>query len=152
MKHLKLLGIVLGLMALVMVPAHAQSKYGTKEEAKALVERAVAAVKENPEAAFAKFNDPNGGFKDRDLYIFVVDSKGITRAHGGKPILVGKSAAEMKDANGFPFIQALVDLKEPGWVNYKWPDANDGNKVKDKQSYGVKVGDYTVGCGYYVTP
>ena len=43
--------------------------YGTSEEAKTLLERAVAAVKQNKARALDMFNKGEGGFKDRDLYV-----------------------------------------------------------------------------------
>ena len=42
--------------------------FGTAEEAKAMLEKAVAAVKENKAKALDMFNKGEGGFKDRDLY------------------------------------------------------------------------------------
>jgi hypothetical protein len=44
-------------------------QYGTPEEAKAMLERAVAAVKEDKAKALDMFNKGEGGFKDRDLYV-----------------------------------------------------------------------------------
>jgi cytochrome c len=38
-----------------------------------MLERAVAELKTNEAAALAKFNDPNGGFGDRDLYVYCFD-------------------------------------------------------------------------------
>ena len=46
-------------------------RFGTEEEAKAMLERAVAAVKEDKAKALDMFNKGEGGFKDRDLYVFV---------------------------------------------------------------------------------
>ena len=44
---------------------------GTAVEAKAMLERAVAALKSNEAAALAEFNDKNNKqFHDRDLYVF----------------------------------------------------------------------------------
>src|SRR5262245_48712605 len=62
--------------------------YGTAEEAKAMLERAVAAVKENKAKALDMFNKGEGGFKDRDLYVYCANaSDGIFTAH---PMLKGK--------------------------------------------------------------
>ena len=44
-------------------------QYGTPEEAKAMLEKAVAAVKEDKAKALDMFNKGEGGFKDRDLYV-----------------------------------------------------------------------------------
>src|SRR5262249_40692185 len=43
---------------------------GSAAEAKALLNRAIVEVKTDVPAALAKFNDPNGSFRDRDLYVF----------------------------------------------------------------------------------
>ena len=44
------------------------TQYGTAEEAKAMLEKAVAAVKENKAKALDMFNKGEGDFKDRYLY------------------------------------------------------------------------------------
>jgi hypothetical protein len=45
----------------------AAAEFGTAEEAKAMLERAVAAVKEDKAKALDMFNKGEGGFRDRDL-------------------------------------------------------------------------------------
>ena len=45
------------------------AEYGTAEEAKAMLERAVAALKEDEAKALQMFSKGEGGFKDRDLYV-----------------------------------------------------------------------------------
>src|SRR6476659_6356264 len=56
--------------------------FGTAEEAKAMLERAVAAVKEDKAKALDMFNKGEGGSKDRDLYVFCANaSDGIITAH-----------------------------------------------------------------------
>ena len=47
-----------------------QSQLGTAAEAKALLEKAVAAVKADKAKALDMFAKGDGGFKDRDLYPF----------------------------------------------------------------------------------
>ena len=55
--------------------------FGSAEEAKAMLERAVAAVKEDKAKALDMFNNGEGGFKDRDLYVFCANaSDGIITA------------------------------------------------------------------------
>ena len=48
--------------------AHA-AQYGTADEARAMLDKAVAAVKQNKIKALDMFNKGEGGFKDRDLYV-----------------------------------------------------------------------------------
>ena len=149
MKFLKLACLLLGLAAFTSMPALADSTHGTKEEAKAMADKAAALVKQDPESAFKKFQEKDGGFIDRDLYVFVFDKDGNFKAHGAKPVLVGKGGLAMKDVSGFPFVKAFLEVKETGWVDYKWPDGTDNGKIKDKSTYVIKVGEYTLGVGYF---
>ena len=57
------------------------SEFGTAEEARAMLERVVAAVKLDKAAALADINKGAGGFKDRDLYPFCGGPDGMTTAH-----------------------------------------------------------------------
>ena len=64
--------------------------YGTAEEAKAMLERAVAAVKEDKAKALVMFNNGEGGFKDRDLLCLVRQRLG--RHHNGASNAFGPTA------------------------------------------------------------
>jgi hypothetical protein len=69
-------------------------QYGTAEEAKALLEKAVAAVKQDKAKALDMFNKGEGGFKDRDLYVSCANaSDGIVTAH---PYLKGEQLKDIK--------------------------------------------------------
>jgi hypothetical protein len=58
------------ILALSTTASVAVADFGTAEEAKAMLERAVAAVKEDKAKALDMFNKGEGGFKDRDLYVW----------------------------------------------------------------------------------
>lgn len=82
-------------ITLTMSAAFAQ-QFGTAAEAKAMAEKAMAEMKANPTAAMAKFNDPSGGFKDRDLYVFCFNlDTGKFDAHANKA-LVGTDVRSLK--------------------------------------------------------
>ena len=72
--------------------AFAQAPSGTAAEAKALLEKAVVAVKADPKKAIEDFNNPNGSFRDRDLYVLCAVARRIqhrvTSEHGseGNPL------------------------------------------------------------------
>lgn len=149
MKFLKLACLLIGFAVFTAPPAQGYASHGTKEEAQAMAEKAAARVKENPDEAFKKFQEKDGGYIDRDLYVFVFDQDGNFRAHGAKPVLTGKGGLAMKDSDGYPFVKALLDVKDTGWVDYKWPDITDNGKIKDKSTYVIKIGDYTIGVGYF---
>ena len=55
-------------------PGMAAGDTGTAEEAKAMLERAVAAIETDEAAALAAFTAGDEGFKDRDLYVFCGDA------------------------------------------------------------------------------
>ncbi|MDD3183027.1 MAG: cache domain-containing protein [Alphaproteobacteria bacterium] len=149
MKFLKIACLIIGLASLAPSPVFADATHGSKEEAKTMAEKAAVLVKANPEDAFKKFQEKDGGFIDRDLYVFVFDRGGNFKAHGAKPVLVGKGGLAMKDVSGFPFVKAFLEVKDTAWVNYKWPDVMDNGKIKDKDTYVIKVGEYTLGVGYF---
>ncbi len=125
---------------------------GTADEAKTLVGKGVAFIKANgKDKAFAEFTNSKGKFIDRDLYIFVVDLKGITLAHGGNEKLVGKELSGLKDADGRFFIKEFIEVaktKGSGWVDYKWVNPVT-KKIEGKSTYIQKVDDYFLGCGIY---
>ena len=81
------------------------ASFGTAEEAKAMLEKAVAAVKENRAKALDMFNKGEGGFKDRDLYVYCANaSDGIFTAH---PTLKGKQLRDIKGKHGAPLGERL---------------------------------------------
>ena len=63
--------VVVYIALLVLAAASTQAaQYGTAEEAKAMLDRAVAAVKEDKAKALDMFNRGEGGFKDRRRHCF----------------------------------------------------------------------------------
>ena len=48
--------------------------FGTAEEAKAMLQKAVAAVKQDKAKALDMFQKGEGGFKDRDRYVFCANA------------------------------------------------------------------------------
>ncbi|WP_299439469.1 cache domain-containing protein [uncultured Rhodospira sp.] len=119
----------------------------TKEEAKAMAEDAAAYYEEHGEAAFDVFT--NGDmFKDRDLYVFMMDLKGTMVAHGQNPSLIGRDTIGLRDPSGKAFIQEFVAVEDKAWVSYQWQNPTTGG-VDDKVSYIINVGDYVLGVGAY---
>ena len=100
------LAVAVGQAALLVVftptsdPA-AQAQFGTEKEAKAMLEKAVTALKENKEKALEMFNKGEGGFKDRDLYVWCANaSDGIVTA---QPYMNrGKQLRDIKGKHGAP--------------------------------------------------
>jgi len=125
---------------------------GTPREARTLFEQAVKYMETNgPERAFAAFNDRKGEFVRKDLYVFVIDDKGVYHASGAAPeALVGLTVLNTTDAAGNPLFREMIDTTratQEGTVRYMWLNRVT-NKVEPKVSYVRKVGTYVVGVGY----
>lgn len=123
--------------------------FGTAEEAKAMLERAVAAVKEDKAKALDMFNNGEGGFKDRDLYVWCANaSDGIVTAH---PVLKGKQLRDIKGKHGAPFGETIMQNATEGTIKettYWWPRPG-ADEPFEKETFYTKVGDQICGVGYY---
>ena len=148
---LKKVMVMIVLCLFVVAAASAQQK-GTPEEAKQLVEKAVAYVKANgEEKALKEFNNPKGEFFKGDLYIFAFDPKGILLANPNLPKLVGTNVYNSPDSKGKLHRKEMVDLansKGSGWVDYYQLNPVT-KKDEPKISYVQKVGNLILGCGAY---
>ena len=125
---------------------------GTPEEAKAMLERAVAAVNADEAAALKAFTAGTEGFKDRDLYVFCGDAAdGLTTAHGANSALIGQSMRDIKDKAGKAIGEEFYAVATEGKFNvveYVWPRPGETEPVQ-KASYVTKVADQVCGVGYY---
>jgi len=123
---------------------------GTADEAKALLARAAAAVKTDEAGALAKFDAPNGGYRDRDLYVFCFDRKSGTIL-AGQPATKGKDVRTYVDSTGKRFGQEMFANVRDGditIVDYMFPKPNSIVPVA-KQSFIEGLGDIACGVGYY---
>ena len=142
-KHL-----VVALGAVFLAGAAQAADYGTAAEAKAMLDKATAAVKSNKTAALASFSKGEAGFKDRDLYPFCGGPDGNFTAH---PTLLGKSMRELKDKNGKAIGEEMYKVAQEGKtgeVTYMWPRPGATEPVQ-KITYVTKVSDQVCGVGYY---
>ena len=132
--------------------ATAAGDTGTAEEAKAMLERAVAAIKEDEKAALSAFTEGSEGFKDRDLYVFCGDAAdGTMTAHGANSALVGQSLRDIKDKAGKPIgeeFYAVATAGEFNVVEYVWPRPGE-TEPSPKASYVTKANGQICGVGYY---
>jgi cytochrome c len=125
---------------------------GSAAEAKALLEKAVAALKSNQADALAKFPKADGGFRDRDLYVYCFNTAdGKFTAHVNAA-LMGTDIRALKDAkDGAPLGQKIFDSVKEGsfaTVAYNFPKPG-GTEAVPKEAYVTKVGDQGCGVGYY---
>ena len=108
-KKLLLLATMVG--ALTTSAAWAAGEFGTADEAKAMLNKAAAAVKADKAAALAQFAKGEGGFKDRDLYPFCGGPDGTFTAH---PTLTGKSLKDLKDKSGKALGEEIYSTAKEG--------------------------------------
>lgn len=147
MKRLVMLVALVTLLLSTTSPVLAGS-FGTAEEAKALLEKAVTAIKANKAEALNQFIKGEGGFKDRDLYPFCGGPDGNFTAH---PSLVGKSLKGLKDKAGKALgedIYATAKEGAIGQVSYMWARPGSTEPVQ-KVSFVTKVDDQVCAVGYY---
>ncbi|MEO8249879.1 MAG: cache domain-containing protein [Burkholderiales bacterium] len=147
MKFTILAPAAIALVAAISAPVHA-ADFGTSDEAKAMLEKSVAAVKKDKAAALTAMTKGEAGFKDRDLYPFCGGPDGNFTAH---PTLVGKSMKDLKDKTGKPIGEEFYANAKEGSVAsvpYMWPRPGSDTPVQ-KVSYVTKVGDQVCAVGYY---
>jgi cytochrome c len=147
MKYLLSL-LVIG-SALLLAPVAQAAGQATPDEAKAMAIKAAEYLKSaGPEKAFSEFDAKDGTWHDRDLYVNVIDSKGVMVAHGTNSGLIGRSVLELKDPEGKSFNHDIVAITDAGWITFKW--LNPVTKaIEPKTAYYIRVNDYLVGVGAY---
>lgn len=146
----KILTILMAaLLNLSLLGAASAADFGSKDEAKAMTEKAVAFFNANgKDKAFAAFNNGSDGFKDRDLYLFVYDKDGVCVSHGANPQMIGKNLLPLKDADGKELIKEIVAVAKTAWVDFKWRNPQT-QEVMQKSSYIIHDGDFWFGVGAY---
>jgi hypothetical protein len=129
---------------------------GTAEEARAMLVKAIAAVKADRDVAISMFQKGEGGFRDRDLYPFcfrLSDGKGVAT-----PVAVsaGTDIRTLKDSTGKDIgtdLYLTAKQKPEGeifeGVTYRFPKPGTTAPEFTKTSFGVKVADLVCGVGYY---
>lgn len=124
---------------------------GTADEAKALLEKAVAAIKVDEKKAIEEFNDPKGAFRDRDLYVFCAAAPTYNFTAHAKPELRGTPLAALVDKTGKKLGEAIITTAAEGKigeVDYMFPRPG-GTEPVQKVTFVTKTGGEICGVGYY---
>jgi methyl-accepting chemotaxis protein len=123
-------------------------RQGSADEAMALVERAVAHIGEvGRQRAMQDFQDPEGPFQDRDLYIVAMDRHGSFAAHGAQPELMGENVG---DPNRLTLFWSAADAGG-GWVEYEALNPLTGHQTAKEAWVKQATEDTLVSCGVYHT-
>src|SRR5664279_1734696 len=124
----------------------------TKDDAIAMVKKAVAAIKaDGPEKAYAAISTPAGQFVDGEIYVVVSDFEGVTVAHATNPKLIGKNMMEAQDVDGKFFAKdmtALAQKQASFWYDYKFANPVT-KKIQVKDFYCEVLSSTRVCAGVY---
>jgi single cache domain-containing protein len=157
MRMHSLMIAVASMTVLLLSPTAFAQTSGTADEAKAMLMKAVAAVKADKAKALDMFNKGEGGFLDRDLYPFcfnISDGKAVAIGNPNAKQLLGQDARTIKDVNGKAvgleqFAAAQKPEGEITEVSYMFPRPGADKTPVPKVSFTTKVGDLVCGVGYY---
>lgn len=126
-------------------------EFATKDEAKAIVVKAVKAIGADKDGTFKEITGKDAKWVDRDLYPMVYDMNGKCVAHGQNAKQVGKELIDVVDPDGKEFVKervALAKSKGKFWQDYKFRDPVS-KKVLPKEAYCEKASDVIVCAGVY---
>ena len=139
--------------SLAFVTGASAQEHGTRDEAKAMTEAAIAHLKKvGNDKAFEDFTKDKANWNKKDLYVFLLDTDGAIKAHGANEKLVGKNLLNLKDQNGKEFVKEFVAVvgKGEGWVDYDWAHPVS-KKVEGKATFIKRVAgtNLAVAVGVY---
>jgi len=122
----------------------------THEQAKELVRRGHAFVKQHGQVAAAReFNDERSlRFRDGALSLFLFDMDGVCLAYGENSQLVGRNLYDMQDEEGAYFVREILEraLTGGGWVSAKLRNLFQSIYVEVVEIGGQR---FAVGSGFY---
>ncbi len=128
------------------------AEWATKDEAQAMVRKAVVFIKEQgPDKAYPEITNRAGRFIDRDLYVVVYQLDGKVLAHGANAKLVGKDLSDAQDVDGKYYVKERIELAHKQtsfWQDYKFVNPVS-KKIEPKEMYCEKLGETAVCGGVY---
>jgi len=158
MMHKLMIASASAALLVLSTHAFAQQSGGTADEAKAMLMTAVAAVKADKAKALEMFNAGEGGFRDRDLYVFcnnLSDGKVVAVGNPNAKQLIGTDARTAEDSTGKVFgAEIYAAMQKPKGeiteVSYMFPRPGADKTPVQKVSLVTRVSD-DLGCGvgYY---
>jgi hypothetical protein len=143
--------------AMVLTLSATAFAQGTASEARTMLDKAVVAVKADKAKTLDTINKGEGGFLDRDLYVFcfnIGDGKAVANGSTNPAArkTIGVDVRTLKDATGKVFGQDLYDAAKEGQiaeVSCMFPKPGADMTPVAKISLVTRVGDLGCGVGYY---
>ncbi|MGH8211355.1 MAG: cache domain-containing protein [Steroidobacteraceae bacterium] len=150
----KLASILIG--SLFSLSAVAAEQSGTAEEARAMLERAVAALKADKIKALEAFNSESGGFRSHGIYVYCSTADGTFTAHPTlkEKLQKGQNMKDVKGANGEEIGKEMLAKAKEGHIatiNYMFKRPGS-DKPMPRVGLVTKVGDQLCGTAYNVQP
>jgi cytochrome c len=143
---------MLAAVAIAFLAGTAVASAATKDDAVAMVKKAVATIKaDGPEKAYAEISAPGSKFVDGEVYAYVAGVNGITLAHPTNPKLVGKNMQDVQDVDGKYFAKDMNELAKKQasfWYEYKFVNPVT-KKIQVKDNYCEALGQTRVCAGVY---
>ena len=126
------------------------AEYGTIEEAKAMLDRAIAEVKANKPAAIAKFNHNDRQFRDRDLFVFCFGAEDAKlTAHES---MVDWDVRKLRDSAGRSIGEQMYQTAKEGQITevaFTSPLPGSTEHVA-KRLYVTRIGNQVCGVSAYL--
>jgi signal transduction histidine kinase len=135
--------------------AQMMAKPGTAADAKAMLEKTVAAIKADKAKALEEINAGSNGFFVGDIYPFcfnLSDGVNVAVANPNAKALIGKDVRTFKDATGDAFGARIYAAAKEGQVNevsYKFAKPGPDKTPVPKVSFVTAVAGLGCGVGYY---
>jgi len=119
-----------------------------QKEVRSLMARGVEFCKSNPLPKVCHAFTHTKVFIEGELYLFLLDTKGIIYAHGEQEDLLWKNLWNYRDSFGALAIQSIIKTAHvgAGWLTYEW---SGSVKVSFVEKVTIDGKDYVLGCGYY---
>jgi hypothetical protein len=134
--------------------AFAAQQFGTADEAKAMLDHAIVALKSDEAKALSEFNDPkNKQFHDRDLYVFCYNIADGNITAYSSPVLLNtdvRTLAYNDDPVGKRAYEATKNSPEGSvtTIDYNFPKPGTTEPVV-KQTVQTRIGSQGCGVTYY---
>jgi cytochrome c len=146
-------GIRVSVILLWSAASVSAQQLGTAEQARAMLDRAVSALKSNASTALSEFNDPNNKqFHDRDLYVFCYNLSDAKITAYESPALLNidvRTLALKDDPIGKRAYEAVQNSPEGSvtTIDYNFPKPGTTEQAP-KQTLETRIGSQ--GCGRHI--
>ena len=142
----------IAILALMGVGSASAQQFGTADEAKAMLDRAITALKSDEATALKEINNPNNKkFHDRDLYVSCFDTSDGKFTAFPSPGMIGMDVRTFtfdNDPIGQRAYDALKGIPEGTLATMDYKFSKEG-KPAMKQSIEARIGHQGCGVAYY---